>query len=60
MFTAPCNEKNVTSNSIPKIMISLTNENVKLIYSLTICEQTVHGQGPSNVNWSTSLPRRRS
>ena len=45
-----------TFNSIPIILNLLTNRNIVLIYSVTICEQKqsiVQGQGASNINYST-------
>ena len=44
--------------SILIILNLLTNRNIALIYSVTICEQKkkqsiVHGQGASNINCST-------
>ena len=46
--------------SILIILNLLTNKNIALIYSVTICEQQqkknqriVHGQGASNINYST-------
>ena len=47
------------TDSIPIILNLLTNRNIALIYSVTICEQQkkkqriVHGQGASNINCST-------
>ena len=46
------------TDSIPIILNLLTNRNIALIYSVTICEEKknqriVHGQGASNTNCST-------
>ena len=43
-------------NSIPTILNLLTNRNIALIYSVTICDKKqriVHGQGASNIIYST-------
>ena len=46
-------------NSIPIILNLLTNRNIALIYSVTICEQktqrVVHVLGAFNINYSTTV-----
>ena len=51
---------NRAQRSIHIILNPLTNRNIALIYSVTICEQQqqeklriVHGQGASNITYST-------
>ena len=41
------------TDSIPIILNLLTNRNIALIYSVTICEQQKKNKGASNINCST-------